>query len=952
MNIEESVYVRMYLSILLLGIILSPVITKSTDQLSSCSPELLQYCTCHPIGDFYDITCLGYDIVNISRHLPANTAQFQYTAMEVIVYLGSADFTHLMHLKKLAVQDPGDYHEIVERKIFPLENGTFMLGNRSCLQELRININWQTQTKLPNLFKGFENLEVIDFSNTRWLNIDILIDSLQAMRNYTKMKVLNLWNIKTMQHSSPNLNFELGKILEPLSNSKLEVLNIGYNSFRSVSPGLIEFAPHIKKLIVRNNVLIPIITCSLMTEVVLHKALEEADFSEQGFRPVSDNGIDTFYSNAHGKLGVSSLEESNRIIQRAEFKEHTHSTSKTDHAYPNSFNYRIETGHILDMLYLKDKRLKEIVMSSSGLPGVRSLEEVFKFISEPDKLSDSDALVVESRSFTGNPNDLIDFINKSLTCIILLYNDTCSIFKPECIEVKQVMTDPENHPLFCAALNFFFMWHFTGVHCDYIPPFQEMISADCGACLVIPSVGNVRKFLFTDLNVYDYVLQYGSYRNRPICFHPNTSIEWVDFSGNVKHGYPEVNRFFSADASGLESISVFNGSRNSLQVLYRNFSKSFPLLQILNVSYNLLTLQEEKALTGMSRSIEILDLSHNQIRTLSVDKFADLQELKHLDLSFNFIEDFNVTLSSSKQLVYLDISYNQLRSLPQFTINQLNEIAMANDSHQLQVNIQSNNLICTCATKDFVGWVLHSHPANLMFIDHNNYICTNRYSNRVELQSITVGMLNIECYEKIIYGCVGALSIVLILLLVVAYKRRFYLRHKWYKMNKRLHKRTYSQRSHEYDAFICFDNADSDWINFEAKQHLSQFNIAYGEQDIEFGQNIHQAVHQFIEKSYRSILVLSPNFVNSPNSLYHMNIVEEKLKFTGNDILIIVKLKPLNRVGLDRTLKELMEHRLCLEWKKDNQDAQDFFWERLVDALQAPCEELYDIPDDRTGLIQ
>ena len=614
---------------------------------------------------------------------------------------------------------------------------------------------------------------------------------------------------------------------------------------------------------------------------------------------MSDNPIDMFYSDAQGGLDVTSFAESNGMIQRGKFDGQTYSTSITvEHSNPNSFNYRIKTGHILDMLYLKDKRLKELQISSGKLPGVRSLEEVFKFIRETEKLSDSDALIVESQSFTENPNDLPDFIKKYLTCIVLLYNDTCSIFKPECIEVKHFMTDPENHPLFCAALNFFFMWHFTGVHCDYIPPFQEMIRPDCGACLVIPTVGNVRKLLITDLNVYDYVLQYGSYRNRPICFHPNTSIEWIDMSGNVKHGYPEVNRFFSAHAPGLESIRVFNGSRNSLRVLYGNFSNNFPFLQILNASYNLLSLEEEKALIGVSKSIEILDLSHNQIKKLSVDKFADLQELKHLDLSFNSIEDFNVTLYSSKQLEYLDISNNQLRSLPQFTINQLNEIAMVNDSHQLQVNIQSNNLICTCATKEFVRWVLHSHPANLVFTNRNNYICTNRYSNRVELRSITMQMLNFECYEKIIYGCVGALSIVLVLLMVVAYKRRFYLRHKWYKINKKINNRTYSQRRHEYDAFICFDNADSHWINFEAKRHLSQFNIAYGEQDIEFGQNVHQAVQQYIERSYRSILVLSPNFVNSPNSLYHMNIVEEKLKFTGNDILIIVKLKPLNRVGI------------------------------------------------------
>ena len=941
------------MSVLLLGIILSPVITKRPNQLSSCSTELLQYCTCEPTGDLVGVICRGHDIVNISKQLPTNTAVFQYTAMEVIVKLGSADFSHLMHLKTLSIQDSGDYHKILERKIYPLEKGTIMLGNRSSLQELRVNINWQTQTKLPDLFKGLENLEVIDFSNTRWLDIDILIDSLQAMRNYTKMKVLNLWNIKTMQHSSPNLHFELEKVLEPLSNSKLEVLNIGYNAFRSISPGLIEYAPYIKKLIVRNNVLIPLLTCSLMTEVLLHKTLEEADFSEQGFRPIfrSDNPIDMFYSNPEGSLDASSLTESNGIIQRAKLERH--STSQTgDHAELNSFNYRTETEHISDLSHLKDKRLKEILMSSRGFPGVRSLQEVLTFISEPNELSDSKVLIVENQRFTGNSNDLPDFIKKYLTCFILLYNDTCSIFEPECTEVKQVMTDPKNHQLFCAALNFFFMWHFSGVHCDYIPPFEEMIRADCGACLVVPSVGNVRKFLFTDLNVYDYVLQYGSYRNRTMCFHPNTLIEWVDMSANVKHGYPEMTRFFNDDVSGMEKMRVFNCSRNSLPVLYRNFSTDFPLLQILNASFNRLTLQGGRDFTGLTKSLEVLDLSHNAIKKLSVDKFANLEELRQLDLSHNLMEDFNVTLSGSKRLEYLDISKNHLRSLPYFTINQLNEIAVANGSHQLKINIQSNNLMCICATKDFVDWVLYSHPSNLRFVNRNNYVCTDRYSNRVALQSVTMRMLNLECYEKIIYGCAGALSIMVILLMVLAYRRRFYLRHKWYKMNKRVNKRTYSQRSHEFDAFICFDNADSDWIDFEAKRHLSQFNIAYGEQDIEPGQHIHQAVYQYIEKSYRSILVLSPNFVNSPNSLYHMNIVEEKLKFTGNDILVVVKLKPLNRVGLDRTLKELMEHRLCLEWKDDNQDAQDFFWERLVDALQAPCEELYDIPHDRAGLIQ
>ena len=123
-------------------------------------------------------------------------------------------------------------------------------------------------------------------------------------------------------------------------------------------------------------------------------------------------------------------------------------------------------------------------------------------------------------------------------------------------------------------------------------------------------------------------------------------------------------------------------------------------------------------------------------------------------------------------------------------------------------------------------------------------------------------------------------------------------------------------------------------MDYEAKCHLKQFKIVYDEEDIEFGQIMHQAVCDYIQKSQRSILVLSPNSVNSPNTLYNMHIVEEKLMFTGNDILIIVKLKPLNRMGLDKTLSELMAHRVCLELKDNNQDAQEFSGSGLMMLLK------------------
>ena len=871
-----------------------PIITSQP-----CPESLLRNCTCFATANAQlNITCEGNDIVNITNQLPPNTVFYQYKAMELFVNLEMTDFSHVPQLETLSIQDIGDYN-ILWRKISPIAGDAIMFSNLAKLKVLVININWEMETQLPDIFKGLVSLETLDLSNTRLMNINNLILSLQGLQNSSNLKELNLWNIKTMEHSAPGLEFDLDKVLEPLSNITLETLNIGYNAFRYIKPGLLQYAPHLKRIIARNNVLLPISTSSILTEVYLHKTLEVADFSEQGFRPL----------NYHPHV----LETS------------THSglsSSKIMHEY-TGLQESLSTN---ELLALVDNHQSSIILTKNNF---------------------TDKLV--QPALTKIP----DLIKQYIECFILLYDDTCNILSETCTQVKHILI--QEHELFCDLLMFFFKWHFYHVPCEYIPSFDELISPDCGACLVVPTLGNVRELYVSHLNIYDYVLLYRGYRGRPLCFYPNSSLEVLDFSGNYPYGYPEMYKIFHADIRGVENLREFNCSQNALDTLYSNISTNFPKLQTLDASHNRisLALSDQDSFISTVRSVEYIDLSYNEIEHVGQDKLTTLENLQYLDLSHNSINEFMVNVSNLKRLEFLDLSSNDLTSIPEFTFSQLNQVAMSNSSRNLSINFGSNNLICTCATKDFVNWVLHSHPSNLILVDMHQYNCTNRYSNQVPLHSVTMQMLYLECYESIIYGCIGTLSGIILVLMLLAYKRRFYLRHKLYKWNKKLKKRSYNQRHHEYDAFICYDRADSDWVDYEAKRYLKQFKIVYGEEDIEFGQNIPQAVCDHIEKSQRSILVLSPNSVNSPNTLYNMHIVEEKLKFTGNDILIIVKLKPLNRVGLDKTLSELMEHRLCLEWKENNQDAQEFFWERLSDAIEAPCEEFYDAPaNERAALIQ
>jgi Leucine-rich repeat (LRR) protein len=681
-------------------------------QSQPCPPTLPEECNCtEQIDAGLDIRCEGYDIVNSTQQLPPNTEVFHYVALEMFVQLAATNFSHVPNLKVLKITDPQD-ENVLSRKIYSMSSNDKIFQGLDKLQTLAINVNWKMTTRLPGIFMGLPSLETLDLSNTRFMNIDNLIDSLQGLRNNTKLTALNLWNIKTLEYSSTNLEFDLGKVLEPLSGSKLEVLNIGYNAFRSVRPGILQYAPHLKQIIVKNNALIPIITSSLMTEVFLHKTLEEADFSEQGFRPATDDASSTMVQPHSAHI----LPTSSPLIQLY-----------SDLIIPERFN-------------------QTHLESVGERTAVKTRSDPYDFIPMPPSV--------------------IAFLKKYITCFIMLYDDTCNILEVECLPVKQILS--EDHALFCAILNVFFKWDFSGIPCDYLPPFDVLISPKCGACLVIPSLGSLKMLKLSGLNVYDYVNELRDYRRRPLCFYPNNSIEYIDLSRNDAHGYPQLYRGFYTNIRGLEYLTFLNCSRNALDMPYTNITSNFPNLKTIDASRNKLVLADERFI-HVAESGEVILLSHNRIGHIARDKFARLYNLKVLDLSYNSIQELDISLSNSATLEYLDLRGNSLISLHQFTIDQLNEISRSNSSHTLRIHLGNNRLICACSTRGFVAWVLHSHPPNILFEDMDEYVCANRYSDLVSLHKVSMHALHFECYENIGFGCVGAVCMVVLLALVLAY---------------------------------------------------------------------------------------------------------------------------------------------------------------------------------------
>ncbi|XP_030641552.1 leucine-rich repeat-containing G-protein coupled receptor 5-like [Chanos chanos] len=116
------------------------------------------------------------------------------------------------------------------------------------------------------------------------------------------------------------------------------------------------------------------------------------------------------------------------------------------------------------------------------------------------------------------------------------------------------------------------------------------------------------------------------------------------------------------DLTGLWSLESLTITSASIASLPDTICDKLPLLQVLDLSYNLI--QHLPSFQGCE-SMERIDLHHNEIREISAGTFQDLTALQSLDLAWNKIQSVHpLALSNLPSLIKLDLTSNGLSSLP------------------------------------------------------------------------------------------------------------------------------------------------------------------------------------------------------------------------------------------------------------------------------------------------
>ncbi|XP_031718916.1 toll-like receptor 2 [Anarrhichthys ocellatus] len=449
-----------------------------------------------------------------------------------------------------------------------------------------------------------------------------------------------------------------------------------------------------------------------------------------------------------------------------------------------------------------------------------------------------------------------------------------------------------------------------------------------------PLVGMVRRVSLLNCKFYLWPCEYS------VDF---SNLEYMDVSDNLLSDLA-FGEMMCDGNGGLWTLQTINVSRNHLQSinsqLFTKLSKlknidmsgnAFhsmpetcywpPSLQFLNLSSTHLL----KVTTCLPVSLRILDISDNDLTVFNVK----LPFLTELYISGNKI----VTLPDGvlyPRLTFLSIPNNDLQTFSSNTLNHYNNLK--------SLEAGANKYICSC---DFVAFMTSSRV--IFGDDSKSYVCDS--PDAVRGKSVAEARLSVfECHTALAVSllCSGFLVVFLIVAgLCHKFSVVWYLKMTWYWLRAK-RKPKLKKGELEYDAFVSYSEMDSGWVDAHLVPELEQteppLRLCLHKRDFVPGGWILDNIMVAIEKSHRTLFVLSPHFVSSEWCKYELDYTHFRVFDQNDDTVVLILLEPIDKETIPKKfckLRRLMNSRTYLEWPDDD-DQISRFWHSLKTAIKRP----------------
>ncbi|KAM9315060.1 toll-like receptor 2 type-2 [Pholidichthys leucotaenia] len=425
------------------------------------------------------------------------------------------------------------------------------------------------------------------------------------------------------------------------------------------------------------------------------------------------------------------------------------------------------------------------------------------------------------------------------------------------------------------------------------------------------------------------------------------NLEFFDISYNIVTDI--ALREMMCNGSGVfQNLQTFNISRNLLQSINSQLFTKLNRLKNIDMSGNLFQTMPErchwpaslqflnlasahltKVTPCLPESLQILDLSNNELTVFDIQ----LPSLKELYISGNKIGNLpDGTLYP--RLALLSIQNNNLQAFSSKTLSDYKNLTF--------LEAGGNPYVCSCDFVAFLSNDMINHKVSLRD-KFNSYICESDDTVRGQ-RVVDVSFSLFECDAILAFSllCIGILVLCMLIAgLCYKFSVVWYVRMMWAWL-KAKRKPKLKKGALEYDAFVSYSENDSGWVEANLVPGLEQseppLKLCLHKRDFVPGGWILDNIMDAIEKSNKTLFILSHNFVKSEWCKYELDYTHFRLFDQNDDAVVLILLEPIDKNNIPKKfcrLRKIMNSRTYLEWPDD--DAQiPAFWQSLRTAIKRP----------------
>ena len=355
--------------------------------------------------------------------------------------------------------------------------------------------------------------------------------------------------------------------------------------------------------------------------------------------------------------------------------------------------------------------------------------------------------------------------------------------------------------------------------------------------------------------------------------------------------------------------------------------------------------------------LDSLTLAHNKLTSITQFFFISAPQLRNLDLAQNLLTTVdNEIVYHYPDLVSLNVQDNQLQSLSglehlpflHYVNAASNEITsvpswlLAKTKKLKTFDLKNNPFECTCRIDPFRNWILSDKQT---WLQPGQYLCIAPEN----LKGMSITVIELDCRSKTAFYLSVTIpsAVLLFLFTVLLFRYRWHIKYSLFLLYRNCHPfpdpdDDFEMLQLQYHAYVAYNEnsaIDDAWVMDELQPNMEEgpepVHLCIKSRDFTPGRFLLDSIDESIRQSRKTILVLSPDFVESEWCYQEMQMAQIRLLDDNLDVLVLVLLNNIPENKMTMSLRQILCRKDYLKWPKDRA-GQRLFWQRLREEIKGP----------------